>query len=45
MGIATSSQLAFPFVAIGRAAEIPVTAKPSNTPKIPITKTIFHNID
>ena len=45
IGIAASSQLTRPSVAIGSAVDIPVPAKPSNTPKIPKTKTIFQSID
>jgi hypothetical protein len=45
IGIAASSQLTRPSVAIGNAADIPVPARPSKTPKIPKTKTIFQSID
>lgn len=45
IGIAASSQLTRPSVAIGRAVDIPVPAKPSKTPRIPKTKTIFQSID
>src|SRR5215203_33874 len=45
MPSAASSQLVLPSVTSGKAVEIPVTATPSNTPKIPRTNTIFQNID